>query len=90
MLERTAGQGVGDWEELCETGKSCVRLEELWDQQVSAEACQQGGVKRQSRIKMSWQTGLGVLFVACSVVPMVEKIAGRDQVAELPSNPFSR
>lgn len=22
MLERTAGQGVGDWEELCKTGRA--------------------------------------------------------------------
>lgn len=44
-----------------EPGQSCVGLELLWDQQLSAGAWQQGGVKMQSSIKMSWQLGLGVL-----------------------------
>lgn len=46
------------------------------------EARQQDGVKVQSRIEMSWQTGLGVLFGACPVAPMVENIAGQDQVVD--------
>lgn len=47
-----------------EPGQSCAGLELQWDQLVSAGPPQQGGVKMQSSIKMSWQPGLGVLLGA--------------------------